>query len=658
MSTTILQLRQQESTDVVQNGVYQTTLNHPIELEEGDVVQVKAVYLDTVADVIELTEDEEVTMEAMIYVQNYNLDQKYPYKVGGSANLRVYQGDPALRTPDERGDNQLWFMSQAHTNTVATNWNVPKLNIRPINTTSDTKRFGDISLEFEFTPITPNAKPIKNSVHIKSFIDRRWQQHNPHDLGISCTGTAQGPTLRLLTTPADLANAGIAEVSWEPYQTLIKVGEWQIEPQRFPISFRIPRGTYTPSEIAQLITDSVNELQYSGNVSTTYGGSAQTYPEIPTQTEWPSMNPWLQTVLRNVKELHGVSTDSKQIFVNAQVDYGGAKGGGKMYFDYDVTKMTGEYVKIPTASGDPAYRPPLDKFLGTNQFSMEFDIDENKIKMTQMHFPLYVNDTTDSTLVENGFPGVAFNEATSGSDFVAAGGLATAYSGICFSSLSPGWFWDTLGFGNATVNPIKNTKMNYPTFAAGNTPTGDNSYTLSAIVGENTTAAYEGLDLPVIHSNAYAFTTPAATQFGRYSVPRQNPHDGKDVYVSTTDVESIFSSNTLNDTIADEGYFLVDVSSNFRQNLIGGKLGAEGGLVTSRDTQSIVNRYYTSGSFTSDQGAGSIIYEHVGEPQMLSNFGVRVRNPNGGFVSDTVLKEKNAVFLEVIKQPKTPTVAK
>ena len=46
-TTTILQLRQQESSDVTQNGVFQATLDHPIQLDAGDIVQVKAVYLDT-----------------------------------------------------------------------------------------------------------------------------------------------------------------------------------------------------------------------------------------------------------------------------------------------------------------------------------------------------------------------------------------------------------------------------------------------------------------------------------------------------------------------------------------------------------------------------------------------------------------------------------
>ena len=51
------------------------------------------------------------------------------------------------------------------------------------------------------------------------------------------------------------------------------------------------------------------------------------------------------------------------------------------------------------------------------------------------------------------------------------------------------------------------------------------------------------------------------------------------------------------------------------------------------------------------KGAGSIVYEHIGQPQMLSNFAIKVRNPNGSFVSDTVLKTKNTVFIEIVKQP-------
>ena len=38
---------------------------------------------------------------------------------------------------------------------------------------------------------------------------------------------------------------------------------------------------------------------------------------------------------------------------------------------------------------------------------------------------------------------------------------------------------------------------------------------------------------------------------------------------------------------------------------------------------------------------------------MLSNLNIKVRNPNGTFVDLQVLKEKNAVFIEIVKQNKT-----
>jgi len=104
----------------------------------------------------------------------------------------------------------------------------------------------------------------------------------------------------------------------------------------------------------------------------------------------------------------------------------------------------------------------------------------------------------------------------------------------------------------------------------------------------------------------------------------------------------------LNTNIADEGYFLVDVESSFRQDLVGGK------GITSKATQSIVNRYYSDGGFTSDQGAGSIAYVHEGEPQLLSSMQVQVRNPDRTFVQETVLLPKNSVFMEIIKARPTP----
>ena len=654
MSTsTILSLRQQESSDVTTNGVWSSTLDHPVTLEAGDVVQVKSVYLDTVSDTIVLATDTVITMEALIYMQNYKLDQQYYYyKTKADAVMKIYQNTPALRTPNNKGDNQNYFLSSAHEVVGNTNWSVIGFNVIPLNTTSATKRFGNITLQFNYTPVTPGAKLTSATPHVTSKIDKNYAKHNPRPLGISCTGTATGPLITLVTTTAELNNAGIASIDFEPYQSKLVAGEWQIEPERFPVSFTISAGTYTPAEISQTITDKVNDLENDGAVSIFYDSGSASTPI--TQTRWPSMNPWLQTVLRHTETINTVSGGlSEMIFVNAQEGYGGDKGSGSIYYKYDVAEMKKDYAAKST-SPVVAYNPPADKFLGTNQFSMTFDLDENKIKITQCHFPLYVDDTGDN----DALPGVAFNEATdsvgaNAGIFKAAGGVVTAYSGICFSSLTPGWFWDSLGFGNIIVTPVKNAKMNYPKFTS-TPPTVYNSYTLDAVPGKNITGAFPGLDLPVVHANMYTGTSvgPPPTYIpdtygGQFSVPRYDFQDGTDTFVATNDVTSIFSSKTLNDTIADEGYFLVDVASNFKQKMIGGHSNQ------STDTQSIVNRFYTDNGFTSDTGAGSIVYTHTGEPSILSNFQIKVKNPDGSFVANTILKPKNSVFIEIIKAVKT-----
>ena len=49
-STTILQLRQDEATDVSKNGSFKTLLDFPITIDEGDEVVIKSVFLDTTVE--------------------------------------------------------------------------------------------------------------------------------------------------------------------------------------------------------------------------------------------------------------------------------------------------------------------------------------------------------------------------------------------------------------------------------------------------------------------------------------------------------------------------------------------------------------------------------------------------------------------------------
>ena len=101
--TTILELRQKNSTDIERNGIYTTNLETPIQIEEGDQVNVKAIYLDTSessAGLISLEDPVDIDMEIALYIQNYNYDQKYTTNITNTQEeLRQY---PNLTTPSGR----------------------------------------------------------------------------------------------------------------------------------------------------------------------------------------------------------------------------------------------------------------------------------------------------------------------------------------------------------------------------------------------------------------------------------------------------------------------------------------------------------------------------------------------------------------------------
>ena len=699
--STILQLRQQESSEVEQNGVWQTTLDHQVLLEEGDQVAVKAVYLDTVSDTINLEEDTQITMGGLLYVINGAADQVYPYQNGlnwpqfASPNLRVYFDAPNVKgtAPGDpppfpsitggapgtngsvplNGDNDFWFMANTHTTSGgATNWEIPFVEVTPINKTSATRDFGGLTLHFRHKTLTPGSGYITTPCFIKATKDKKWTSVNPFPLGVQCTGTATAPDCELVESLEYLNTWGIESVNFVPYQRLITAGEKTCQPEYEQIVFTIPAGIYTPAEIAKAINNGVGNLQYEGAVNLDNVAAANN-PIPAVDPQWPSRNPFLKTILQKTQELQERNTahgsDCSLCFVNADNRYGvnhgyldlpGRSNGGELYFRYDVDQMQAEH----THTGYP-----LDKFVGTNQFSMDFDEVENKLKITQCHFPVYVNNTSGGG---DALPGVAWNVGgangmapnpalgTTTAQFVPSSGIQRAYSGIAFTQLEPAQFWNDLGFNNLAMNVNFNKKMRIG--AAGVTtggdggdaalPTDNNSFTVRCDVGINTTGALLGCDLPVDHQNDFTTTGTGATKFfGQYSVPkkitpiaRQGSESAfPNLFVNTNDVQSIFSSKTINKNIADEGYFLIDVESNFRQDLIGGK------EQVSKATQSIENRYYSDGAFTSDQGAGSISYTHRGEPQLLSSLKIMVKNPDGSFVSDSVLKQKNSVFVEIIK---------
>ena len=118
-------------------------------------------------------------------------------------------------------------------------------------------------------------------------------------------------------------------------------------------------------------------------------------------------------------------------------------------------------------------------------------------------------------------------------------------------------------------------------------------------------------------------------------------------FIETSLTIPIIANREFDVSARDEGFFLIEVGFKFPQMMIGGQFGDN---LTNNNIQSIVGKYFTgSNNFLQDTGAGSIIYEHHGEPELLSDLSVRILLPDGSIPSTTELGPKNTIFLEIIK---------
>jgi len=693
MESITLQLRQEESSNVQQNGVYDTTLAYPIELRAGDEVSIKSVFLDT-TDVIHIPpEGLPVSLTGMKYLVNYNINQKYDYEQGGTplglADLSTY-GYPAGLTPappvaPATGDNALYWLSEAFASTNHSKYYIQNANVFPkTKGQRKGKRYGGCDIPVQYTdPRTPDQHYKSTAtLHVASYEIDRFSKHNP--ICIPSQDRRDFPTEFITFTCADVNDVkeiridpdfpiydfNIDRVEFvntvdQPVQPIQPgTNTYLIYPQYFTWTATIPGGDYTPTEIAATLNDLLTPLEYSGSTSANYniatGAGGLTWDGA--NTKFPVRSPFLTTILQNDQELIATAAADgdihEQVFINAsRKDLTDPKeiaaNAGTVPRKFELATMKAEYLPNP-------FRPPVDRFCGTNQISMSFDDAERKLKWDLLHFPVYTNSSVagdgSGTINNDAKPGVQYNELpydTGETEYNGDSGLAKAYSGVAFTAMSPSSFWSQqLGFTKATVSVSQNVvTCDFPIDALG-VP---NSFQVHNVVaGETITEAAATLTIPVVTSSAPQYvdgsTNGPPGEFARPLFTDGIAGDG--TQVTTADTVACFASKTYNDAIQTAGYFLVDVAHNFNTTFVGGSLGREtsgpgSAQTTGNDTMSVVSRYYTSNNFVSDQGAGSIVYTHSGAPQNLTDLAIRVKNPDGSFVAETVLGEQNSVFISI-----------
>ena len=593
----IVKCRQQEASNLTSNGTFNTVLKNPILLEEGDIVNIKTAIIDASADsLIIVPEVTPIAIEMGKYYWNTNVDSALRYITNPAAPPTRFADAPTSGTPayPQPVDNEIYILGHGTTAAAGNVIFIESITVFPIHK-NGVHDMGGLTLNFEYNEMGGLRRKLLYSRFMKLAI----QQNHPKGLVIDIGIYSQDGLFDLKLGSTKLSDYRISNITVQRETVPVPAVTNFIVPRITRLEFFIQPGRYTPAEIAAIINDNLSLNATTAATANDYGND-----------KWPVDSPILTTIAQDRFELSTTPNTAGQFFIRAvPIDAG-------VGFDTvsNAVTFTGVDGVVDNAS---------DAWLGANEMSLNYDSNLNKLNFDIMHFPWYVANPGGGSAI----PGVTF----------VRGSPSLAYSGVWISALEPTEFWQKqLGF---TTIPTRWAQQK-TSFLNNGQPTFP--FNMFPLVGTNITGAFNGVDLMVDHTETF------------YRIPIGPSPETPSVATSLT--SPIISDRQFDKSPNDEGYYLVEIGFKFPQMMIAGANGAQGAQNNNR-VQSIVGKYYTSGNFLQDTGAGSIAYEHRGESQLLTDLQISIRHPNGSIPSATEIGPDNSIFIEIVKELQTAAPA-
>lgn len=562
-NNTFLQLRQGTAEQVYQNGDYHTQLKKPVVLNEGDQLILNKAIIDSAsADSgnIVLENDTTIGFYFNYYVINYSADQKY------SDYAR------AVAKPSSFIDSEQYLMCSRHNisgyeiielTEIRYELTGPLYRVRPFQaivkyreaTTGDFKQVAIAMID------EGGAEPGTNYYKNEAPISIRARAFAGQPVSVVFTDETPDEQLSDSGTSKSVRTLNTTTISGADY-----------EPVHSKTAIVLPKGSYSPSDFAERFTRLITlqrEAEFNVNKGTTNN-----------------------TLLRSTTQFDTL-TEPAFIRVN----------GGDREFYYGGTSVGGS-----PAAGNA-------RFVGTNQFVLEYDVGTSRFKLSQTHFPLYNNSgKAEVKYIANQGSATEFD-------------LASAHSGIVFTAFFSTQgekeirLWDKiLGFDTATMIALPSSYITNPTLGV-KVPTFGSQFGIS----EKITTGNRGIDVGVIK-------IPNAEV-----VPNMG---GTAVRTEITETEPIFAGKDFETTNLTFGYYLIEIDGGITQDLI---------TNTNIHTNifSIISRYYQNNNYTTGNSADAVVYQHVGEPAYLNALRVRVLNSSYSVPQD--LGDDNTIFLQHVK---------
>ncbi len=270
--STIIKLQQNESySNVINNGAYDVMLNKPLILEDGDVVQLKSVFLDTVSSSsgkIQLDEDVNCTVSVAKYFQNYDIDQ----------DLKTYT--PA-RAGADKVDNKLYFLCDTKDNAPDIK-KLSSITIRPRDRRQlrwgSTDKHKDLILNFQYrsnqnvvTPFHIVVPPqrCKGEFQTRKLVYTVKASQDPNDPESENFGDV-APMFKgdsfIYVGGQDILKKNNIEANIDIQDTTVTAGGTAVTDMRhLSFNFTIPSGQYLPDDLSNIITNNLVKIDYFGN---------------------------------------------------------------------------------------------------------------------------------------------------------------------------------------------------------------------------------------------------------------------------------------------------------------------------------------------------------------------------------------------------------
>jgi hypothetical protein len=613
MDTSIIELRQSDSTTVITDGSYEVLLQKPILMTNGSQLSVSKAFIDTrvsnSADDgrVHIDDSNDVfSMNFIMYLVNYTNAGNYATDFGFSDKVGFTNSHP---------DGRKYIVglrdTTAPTGLKCTGFQLDyQKGLAKGATVSTTLGYTDLSGKANTVPIYI-VNPASGNGTALVYTDNTTKTFSltyksPEGQTVFYSLDFSFPEQDRLTKLGYRIVFGGAKVTDNVVQGFSAPfgGTNAIHPYECNITFTIPQASYQPSALAKLITD---------NMSAQILKQTQAKPINPLTTI-PTFEPYVDTDFGDATLYVNTYPTKNPVFTSHRQLLDDDDFGYDAQPNVIFVAQDGNSVLQMSAGSTDNY------LLGSSQCALIYDPELNKYVFQQIHSPI-ISDNTDSIIQRQGKDANSF--------FTAA-----ANSGIAFTSAGDPKTQKLLTVDMGFDNDLFVVKKTLDAVDYGDIGDGAVLYTSYEVimdVGKNITENLKSIDGFFVKEDADFFKIPLAL------------------------TERIITSNNLSSIVGNftegggqpgelaNGYFLIEISGLPSQELV----TSHNKNIINQKIKSIVGRFYATSDYTTDEGQGSIPYVHNGEPQYIDKLRVRILSPDGDPAPD--IKSDNTIFLQLSK---------